>query len=232
MRRRLLIAGIAEGLGLEIAAAFAESAYDVVGLSRTDRASAQVKTAVEERGGRYIHLRCDLSRPDEVSAALRTHAEQIDTLIHNAQSLMIRPFADISPGDFEQVWRNSCLGAIVSAQAVIPYMAARKSGAVIFTGATAGLRGGANFSAFASAKFALRGLAQALAREFGPNGIHVAHVVIDGLIDTPASDRRFGPAQSARMDAGAIAKAYLAVALQPPSAWTHEIDLRPRGEKF
>ena len=232
MRRLLLIAGIAEGLGLEIAATFAEAGYDVVGLSRTDRASAQVGTAVEQRGGRYIHFSCDLTRPDDVRAALRTHAGHIDTLVHNAQILMTRPFAEISAGDFEQVWRNSCLGAMVSAQAVIPHMAARKTGAVIFTGATAGLRGGANFSAFASAKFALRGLAQALAREFGAKGVHVAHVVIDGLVDTPATDQRFGPAQGGRMDAKSIAQAYLALAARPPSAWTQEMDLRPSAEKF
>jgi len=162
---------------------------------------------------------------------VQRHAEQTDTLIHNAQQLMIRSFAETSAGDFEQVWRNSCLGATIAAQAVLPHMAARKAGTVIFTGATAGLRGGANFAAFASAKFALRGLAQALAREFGPKGIHVAHVVIDGLIDAPQTDLRFGPAQG-RMDAHAIAQAYLALAAQPSSAWTQEMDLRPFAEKF
>ena len=232
MRRRLLIAGIAEGLGQAIAATFAEAGYDVVGLSRTDRASANVRTEVERHRGRYTHLACDLTRPDEVSAAIRTHAEHIDTLVHNAQSLMIRPFAETSADDFEAVWRNSCLGAMVSAQAIVPYMAARKRGTVIFSGATAGLRGGANFSAFASAKFALRGLTQALAREFGPKGIHVAHVVIDGLIDAAETDRRFGPAPGGRMDAKAVARSYLALAMQPPSAWTQEMDLRPFAEKF
>ena len=231
-QRTVLIAGIAEGLGAAIAATFAEAGHDVVGLSRTGRAAAHVATSVERHGGRYIHLTCDLTRPDEVSAALRTHAGHIDTLIHNAQSLLIRPFAEISADDFEQVWRNSCLGAMVSAQAVIPHMAARKSGAVIFSGATAGLRGGANFSAFASAKFALRGLAQALARELGPKGIHVAHVIIDGLIDAPQTDLRWGPAQAGRMDANAVARTYLALAEQPPSVWTQEMDLRPFAEKF
>lgn len=232
MRRRLLIAGIAEGLGLAIAARFAEAGYDVVGLSRSDRASANVMTAVERHGGRYTHLACDLTRQDDVATTLRTYAEHIDTLVHNAQSLMIRPFAETSADDFEAVWRNSCLGAMVSAQAVIPHMAARKSGTVIFSGATAGLRGGANFAAFASAKFALRGLTQALAREFGPKGVHVAHVIIDGLIDAAETDRRFGPAPGGRMDAVAVATSYLALATQPSSAWTQEMDLRPFAEKF
>jgi NAD(P)-dependent dehydrogenase (short-subunit alcohol dehydrogenase family) len=115
---------------------------------------------------------------------------------------------------------------------VIPHMAARRQGAVILTGATAGLRGTANFSAFASAKFALRGLAQSLAREYGPQGVHVAHVVLDGLIDEPQTDRRFGASSAGRMNASAIAQAYLDLSAQHPSAWTHEMDLRPFSERF
>ncbi len=93
-------------------------------------------------------------------------------------------------------------------------------------------RAGANFAAFGSAKLALRGLAQALARECGPKGVHVAHVVIDGLIDAPGTDARFGPAKTPRMDAKAVAQVYLDLARQHPSAWTHEMDPRPAGERF
>jgi NAD(P)-dependent dehydrogenase (short-subunit alcohol dehydrogenase family) len=231
-RRTLLVTGIAEGLGVEIAATFAEAGYDILGLSRSERCSEQVRTRLEPSKRRYSHLACDLTRQDDVSRILAPHAERVDVLIHNAQTLMIKPFAETSPANFEQVWRTCCLGAMAAAQSVIQHMAARKTGTVIFTGATAGLRGGANFAAFASAKFALRGLAQALAREFGPKGVHVAHVVIDGLIDAPQTDRRFGAAPSGRMDAKPIAEAYLALAAQPPSAWTQEMDLRPFAEKF
>jgi NAD(P)-dependent dehydrogenase (short-subunit alcohol dehydrogenase family) len=111
-------------------------------------------------------------------------------------------------------------------------MRTRHAGTIILSGATAARRGGANFAAFASAKFALRGLAQSMSREFGPHGVHVAHVVIDGLIDAPQSDRRFGQAQSARMDPDAVARAYLALATQHPSAWTHELDLRPFSGRY
>jgi NAD(P)-dependent dehydrogenase (short-subunit alcohol dehydrogenase family) len=232
MRRNLLITGIGEGLGAEIAGTFARAGYNVLGLSRSDRASEAVGAAVEQGGGRYTHLLCDLAYPADVSLALRPVANSIDVLIHNAQLLTIKPFADISTEEFEQVWRVACLGAMASAQAVLPHMAARRQGTVIFSGATAGLRGGANFSAFASAKFALRGLAQALAREFGPNGVHIAHVVIDGLIEGPKTDLRFGPAQAGRMDSQSVARAYLDLATQNPSAWTQEMDLRPFGEKF
>ena len=153
-------------------------------------------------------------------------------LIHNAHLLTIKPFEATTADEFEQAWRVACLGAMISVQSVIPHMAARQHGTVILTGATAGLRGAANFAAFASAKFALRGLAQSLAREYGPKGVHVAHVVLDGLIDEPQTDQRFGPSPSGRMDPQSIAQAYLALTTQPPSAWTHEMDLRPFSERF
>jgi NAD(P)-dependent dehydrogenase (short-subunit alcohol dehydrogenase family) len=231
-RRKLLLTGIGEGLGVEIAGTFARAGYDVFGVSRSDRVSAAVSAMVERAGGHYTHLACDLAHPADISLLLQPIAEGIDVLIHNAQLLMIQPFTEISADAFEQVWRVICLGAMASARAVVPHMAARKSGAVIFSGATAGHRGGANFSAFASAKFALRGLSQALAREFGPKGVHVAHVVIDGLIDAPQTNLRFGTAASGRMDSKSIAEAYLDLAAQHPSAWTQEMDLRPFAERF
>jgi len=231
-RPNLLVTGIAEGLGAEIAGAFAKAGYDVLGVSRTVRASETINARVTQGGGRYTHLACDITHPADVARALQPIAEHIDVLIHNAQHLLIKPFAEISADAFEQVWRVACLGAMASAQAVLPHMAARKHGTVIFSGATAGLRGGAKFAAFASAKFALRGLAQALAREYGPKGVHVAHVVIDGLIEAPQTDRRFGPALAGRMEAQAVAQAYLDLAAQHPSAWTQEMDLRPFAETF
>jgi NAD(P)-dependent dehydrogenase (short-subunit alcohol dehydrogenase family) len=231
-RPLLLVTGIAEGLGAEIAATFARAGYDVHGLARTDRAAAHLGALVEQAGGRYTHVTCDVTNAADVSHALQGVAASVDVLIHNAQHLLIRPFAEISPLGFENVWRVACLGAMLSAQSVLSHMAARKSGTVIFSGATAALRGGANFTAFASAKFALRGLAQALAREYGPKGVHVAHVVIDGLIEAPQTDRRFGPATAGRMDARSIAKAYLDLATQDSTAWTQEMDLRPFAERF
>jgi NAD(P)-dependent dehydrogenase (short-subunit alcohol dehydrogenase family) len=231
-RPLLLITGIAEGLGAATAREFAEAGYDVLGIARSDRATRAVAGEVAQRGGLYTHVTCDVTHPADLAAALGPHADRVSVLVHNAQRLLISPFDQITVDDFEQVWRVNCLGAFAAAQLVVPHMAARRSGAVILSGATAGLRGGAKFSAFASAKFAVRGLAQALAREYGPRGVHVAHVVLDGLIDAAQSDRRFGPASSPRMDAAAIAQAYLQLATQHPSAWTQELDLRPYSERF
>jgi NAD(P)-dependent dehydrogenase (short-subunit alcohol dehydrogenase family) len=231
-RPLLLVTGIAEGLGASIARAFATAGHDVLGLARSDRAAAQLERRIGEVGGRYTHLIGDVTQPAALAQALGPHLDRIRVLVHNAQALLIKPVTETSIAEFEQTWRVACLGAFAAAQAVLPAMAARKAGTVILTGATASLRGGARFAGFASAKFALRGLAQSLSREFGPQGIHVAHVVLDGLIEGAQTDRRFGAAQSARMDPDEVARAYLGLALQHPSAWTHELDLRPFSERF
>ena len=232
VRRTLLLTGVAEGLGGAIAETFAEAGHDVVGLSRSTKSTEHLTRRVEQAGGSYIHLACDLARSADTTAAIKPHADRIDVLIHNPHLLTIKPFEQTTTDAFEQAWRVACLGAVISAQAVVPHMTARQQGTIIFTGATAGLRGAANFSAFASAKFALRGLAQSLAREYGLKGVHVAHVVLDGLIDEAQTDQRFGSQPTGRMDPRAIAQAYLDLSKQPPSAWTNEMDLRPFSERF
>ncbi|HEX4326085.1 MAG TPA: SDR family NAD(P)-dependent oxidoreductase [Burkholderiales bacterium] len=228
----LLVTGIAAGFGVSIAAEFAAAGYDVLGLARSSQAPAHAVQLVAQAGGRYTHLACDITRPAEAAEVLRPHAGRIDVLVHNAAMLLIKDFAETTADEFEQVWRVCSLGAFVAGQIVLPQMAARGSGTVIFSGATAGRRGAAKFAAFASAKFALRGLAQSLAREYGPKGVHVAHVVLDGLIDEAQTDQRFGPAPSGRMEPQALARAYLGLATQHPSAWTHELDLRPFAGRF
>jgi NAD(P)-dependent dehydrogenase (short-subunit alcohol dehydrogenase family) len=228
----VLIAGIGEGLGASLATTFAIAGYDVVGLSRSDRAVRLIDAAVREQQGAYTHLQADLTDAAGLGAALRPLAHRVDVLIHTAHQLLIKPSGETTPQEFEAVWRAGCLSAMQVASEVAPAMVARGSGTMIFTGATASTRGGAGFSAFASAKFALRGFAQALARELGPRGVHIAHVILDGLIDGPQTTARFGPGSKPRMHPDSIAAAYLALARQHRSAWSHEIDLRPFTETF
>jgi NAD(P)-dependent dehydrogenase (short-subunit alcohol dehydrogenase family) len=227
-----LVVGLGEGLGANLATTFASAGYDVAGLSRTERVSPTVGAAVREAGGAYTHLVADLTLESQVVAAVRPIRDRVDVLICAAHTLLIRPFAETSSQEFEAVWRVGCLGPMLVCREVLPGMVVRRAGTIIFTGATASVKGGAGFSAFASAKFALRGFAQALAREFGPKGVHVAHVVVDGLIEEPQTVARFGAASAVRLDAGAIADAYLYLAQQHRSTWSHEIDLRPFAEKF
>lgn len=229
----LLLAGIGPGLGISLARTFAGAGYDVIGVARSTVVEQAAQTVVAGAGRDYRHIQCDLTDPDQVADRLTPHIGEVEILIHNAHHLMIEPFATTTPTAFERVWRVACLSAMTVAQVALPPMLARGRGTILLTGATAALRGAARFSAFASAKFALRGLSQSLAREYAGTGIHVAHIVLDGLIDEPQSDNRFGPADAGdRMDPEAIADTYLALASQPATAWTQEIDLRPAAERF
>lgn len=146
--------------------------------------------------------------------------------------LLLESFSKTPLSELEAAWRANCFGAAVVVQRVLPAMLQRSQGTLLFAGATASERGGARSAALASSKFALRGLAQSLAREFGPAGIHVAHVLIDGLIWSPATQIRFSPEESDCMPAQDVASAFLQLSEQPRSTWTHELDLRPWRGRF
>ena len=142
------------------------------------------------------------------------------------------PFLELAAADFESSWRAGVVSAAAAARAVLPGMLRERSGTILLTGATASLRGSANFAAFAVAKFGLRALAQSLAREYQPQGIHVAHVVLDGVLRGSGSAARFQLGDDRTLDPAAVARTYRQLAEQPRSAWTHELELRPASEKF
>jgi NAD(P)-dependent dehydrogenase (short-subunit alcohol dehydrogenase family) len=157
--------------------------------------------------------------------------------IQNAGGNRPSPFLKVTAEVFEEHWRAHAFAGFLLAQAVLPNMLGRRTGTIIFTGATGSLRGSANFSPFAAAKAALRMTAQSLAREFGPQGIHVAHVIVDGVIDgdraraaMPGVHERFG--EDGLLHPDKIAAMYLVLHRQHRSAWTHELDVRPWSEKF
>ena len=222
-----VITGYGPGLGMVLAERLQERGCRVAALSRSGN-----DTGVGDDG---IALSCDMADPDAVATAFATIRQKLgdpDILIHNAARLMIADFAETSPEDFETVWRVVCLGAMTASSEVLPAMSRNGTGTILFTGATASVKGGARFSAFASAKFALRGLAQSLARAYGPKGVHVAHTIIDGVIWGDRAEKSFGMDRTDCMEPEPIGKAYLSLIDQPRSAWTHEIDLRPFGEAF
>lgn len=225
-RRNVLIAGAGPGLGAALAQCFAARGDAVAVLAR----SSSLETLAGVR-----HLRADLACADEVAAACSTWAAEagpVDVLVYNAAHLVLAPFLETPATEFELAWRASVLGAVHCAQAVLPAMVAQGRGVLLFSGATASVKAGPRAAAFGSAKFALRGLAQSLAREFQPQGIHVAHVVLDGLMAGTPSVERFGGRPETSLDPQAVAEAYLALVEQPPRAWSQEIDLRPWCEKF
>jgi NADP-dependent 3-hydroxy acid dehydrogenase YdfG len=228
----VLIAGIGEGFGLALARTFAAAGYDVIGLSRSGRADAATAALTAARGRSYVSLTCDVALDGAVVHALAPHAGRIEVAIYNVHHFLVAPFLEIGAGAFAQALAVNCGGAVSIARALLPAMLSRGRGTLIMTGATAARRATAGFVALAASKFALRAVAQSLAREFGAKGIHVAHVIVDGLIDEPQTRLRFPDRRSAMMDGDELAAAYLSIVRQPPSVWTHELDLRPAGEKF
>lgn len=219
----VLIAGAGNGLGVSLMKKFSAAGYAPVGINRS------------KADGDVDILQADLTSMKESQAAVEAAIEKYGPpkiVIHNTAQLTIKPFLEMDEGEFEYVWRNMVLSAHNLARASLIPLISGGGGAFIVSGATASLRGGNKFSAFASAKFALRGLTQSLAREFQPKGVHVAHVILDGIIDTPKSRELHGMDPARMMSPDDIAQAYLDLAQQPQSTWSHELDLRPASESF
>jgi NAD(P)-dependent dehydrogenase (short-subunit alcohol dehydrogenase family) len=205
-------------------------------MARGEDKLAPVKAAIEKEGGVARSYPCDTTDAASVKQAFAKVRDELgapSVLVYNAGAFQMASIVDLSVEDFERCWRANCLGGFLTAREVLPAMVERGKGTVLFTGATASLRGGARFAALAVGKFGLRALAQSIARELGPKGIHVAHVVIDGQIDSERMRGMFPGREAATMLAPeAIAETYWHLHVQPPTAWAHEIDLRPSAEKF
>ncbi|MDX1383357.1 MAG: SDR family NAD(P)-dependent oxidoreductase, partial [Thermoanaerobaculia bacterium] len=169
----------------------------------------------------------------EVLSRIRDEMGPVSVLVYNAGSGVFGDFDAVSPEDLEAAWRVNTWGLLLAAKQVVPDMRGLGGGNIVVTGATASLRGGANFAAFASAKAAQRSLAQSLARKLGPEGIHVSYVVVDGVIDMPRT-RQLLPDRSDEtfLRADDIAAATYFLTQQERSAWTFELDLRPFGESW
>ena len=185
-------------------------------------------------------MKVDVRVEQEVTDAFvrieREHGP-IEVAVFNAGAQHRKPLLEISADQFEKVWRLGCLGGFVFGREAIRHMLPRKRGTLLFTGATSALRGGAHFAAFAATKFGLRAVAQSMAREFGPQGIHVATVIVDGAIDMPAIHARFGDRikdlpPDGLLNPDAIAETYFQLHQQQRSAWSLEADVRPYCEKF
>ncbi len=218
-----LVAGAGAGLGQSLCARFERDGYKVIGLGRTapDRPSGLFHT---------LDLSDAQQVPDLVADLIKQHGAP-KVVIHNTAELVIAPFDETGLDDFKRTWASMVQSAFLLAQSTLPAMLP-EGGTFIVSGATASLRGGARFSAFASAKFALRGLTQSLAREYQPQGIHVCHAILDGIIDTDRSRKLHSLDPAKMMNPADIAEAYWQLAHQPKSTWTHELDLRPASEGF
>ena len=232
--KQVVIGGAGPGLGAELCSVLTGKGYRVITLSRSLEFTTGLAQRFSGNAGQIIPMACDLTDEKDVETVFRQLHTQIGpthAYIHNPSNPLRRAFQDMHAREFEDLWRLTCYSALLCSRQVLPVMLAQGEGAVIFTGATASVRGNKEFSAFASAKFALRGLAQALAREYAPKGIHIVHSVIDGVM-WPHRAEEFGMPRKACVDAGNVAEMYLQLIEQKRSAWTHELDIRPYTEAF
>lgn len=225
-----IVVGAGEGLGSSLITVLSKSGYIVVALNRSTHREADAVNL-----DKAIIKQVDVSDSVLLQSVLNEVVQEFgapSVVIHNPAQLHIKPFLETSIEDFELAWRSMVLSAINVLHAVIPGMLKQGNGNIIVSGATGSIRGGENFSAFASAKFALRGLTQSLAREYQKQGIHIAHVILDGILDTSRSRELHSLDPSEMMPTTDVAEAYLQLIQQPPGAWTHELDLRPQSETF
>jgi len=180
------IVGVGPGLGRALALRFAQGGLAVALVARREESLRPVQAELTAMGGVSRSFACDAADETSVRETFARVREELgapDVLVYNAGAFQMGGVMDLLPNDFERAWRVNCLGALLAAQAVLPHMLEEGKGTLIFSGATASIRGSARFAGLAVGKFGLRALAQSMARELGPMGIHVAHVIIDGVID-------------------------------------------------
>ncbi len=238
--RTALIVGAGDATGGAIARRFAREGFTACVTRRQADKLEPLVQRIRAEGGQAQGFGVD-ARDEAATAAMVAQIERelgpIEVAVFNIGANVRFPITEMTERVYRKVWEMGALAGFLMGREVARVMLPRGRGTILFTGATASLRGGAGFAAFAGAKFALRALAQSLARELGPQGIHVAHVVIDGAIDTAFIAENFPQryalkAQDGILNPDHIAESYWQLHCQPRSAWTHELDLRPWMETF
>lgn len=235
----ILGAGSPDGLGGALARKFAQEGLHVLVTGRTLGKVEQIAAQVNAAGHSAEAIETDVTSAEAQDALFAKAATlgPVGAVLYNAGNNAVIPFKDLSEEAFEHFWRVGCYGAFLTAKRALPLLAAQGAGSLLFTGASGSLRGKARFAHFASSKAALRNLTQSLAREYGPEGIHVAHIIIDGVINGDRAKTGFGEyltslGEDGALDPDAIADAFWHIHTQPRTAWTQELDLRPFRENW
>ncbi|MYB66690.1 SDR family NAD(P)-dependent oxidoreductase [Candidatus Poribacteria bacterium] len=236
MSKIAVIAGVGPGLGAAIARKFADEGCNLALLSRSSAYSINLSKRLEDTGISAIPIPTDITDVGQVTdsfAQIRQELGVPDILVNHAGNAAWGNLSELTAEAFENSWRVCTLGAFLCVKQVVPGMIEKGEGTILFSGATSAVRGRSGAIAFSSAKFAMRGLASSLAREVGPQGIHVAHVIIDGIIDSPNLRERYKLSENEPLlKPDAIAETYWALVQQERSAWSFEVDVRPHNEEF
>jgi short-subunit dehydrogenase len=235
-----LVVGAGDATGGAIARRFAAGGYIACVTRRDEEKLQPLVDAIRAAGGQAHGFASDARKEEEVSALVeRIEAEVglIEVLVFNIGANVRTSVLEETARRYFKIWEMACFAGFLNAREVAKRMVARGRGTILFTGATASLRGSANFAAFAGAKAALRALAQSMARELGPQNIHVAHVVVDGAIDTEFIRSNFPERYALKEQDGILSPEHIAenywwLHQQPRDAWTFELDLRPYMEKW
>ena len=235
-----LIVGAGDAIGAAILEKFAREGYAAVGVRRSPEKLGELIGRLTGEGLVAHAWQCDARKEEDVQATIaRVESEvgALEVVVFNVGANVPMPLLSTEANKFFKMWEMACFAGFLTGREAAKAMLPRGRGTIIFTGATASLRGAAGFGAFASAKHGLRALAQSLAREVGPQGIHVAHVVIDAMVDTEWIRKTFLPLKKDRKEdditrPASIAAHYFAIHNQPRDAWTFESDLRPWCEKW
>ena len=238
-----LLVGAGDAIGAAVAPRFADEGYSVCVARRDPEKSRSVVREIISAGGTACAVGTDV-RSEEAVQALFAQVEAelgpVEVCLFNAGANVKSPLIETSGRLFFKAWELACYGGFLTGREAARYMVPRGRGTILFTGATASVRGGSGFAAFAAAKFGLRAVAQSMARELAPENIHVAHLIIDGAIDSAAIHRRLSAATGAMPDlapdgliqTSSVAEAYWALHHQSRDGWTHELDLRPYSERW
>lgn len=235
-----LVMGAGDALGGAVAHRFARAGYVAVPSRRKQDQLQKLTDDIAAAGFAARGMACDARDENQIIALFdRIEAEigPVEVAVFNAGAQHNAPITEMTARIYRQVWESATLGGFLMGREAARRMVPRGRGTILFTGATASMRAGSGFAAFAGAKYALRALSQSMARELGPQGIHVAHVIIDGMIESDAVRERFPERTAAKgedgmLDPAAIAESYYQLHAQPRSAWSWEIDLRPWAEKW
>lgn len=235
------IVGAGDYIGSAIARRFAREGYTIVAGRRGADKLQPLRDEIAAAGGTLVAHSLDARSEEAVDEFIESAAGlgELSVVIFNVGGNVNFPITETTERVFRKVWQMACYGGFLTGRAAARVMLKQGSGSIFFTGATASMRGGAGFGAFASAKFGLRGLAQAMARELGPENIHVAHLVIDSAVDTEwvrqLITERAGEkalAKTPLLDPVSVAETYWMLHNQPKDCWTHELDVRPNNETF
>lgn len=234
------VIGAGDATGSAVARRFAREGYTVCVARRTEAALQPLVNEIADAGGRALAFALDARREEQVVGffdRIEGEVGPVEAVVFNVGGNVRFPILETTAQKYFKVWEMCAMAGFLTGREAARVMLPRGRGTVLFTGATASLRGAAGFAAFAGGKAALRALAQSMARELGPKGLHVAHVVIDGLIDTAFAREHFAQRVAAAGPDGIlnpdhIAEAYWGLHRQPRDAWTFELDLRPSVEPW